>query len=275
LSADVAAPAAERAAGSAAAGPAPLVAVQGVGRRFGNGMVALAGVDLAIGAGEFVSLLGPSGCGKSTLLRLIAGLITPTEGRVDWPRGHPGRRGLGFVFQDATLMPWSDALANVRLPLRLAGVPRAEQEDRAAEALAAVGLKGFEHAVPRELSGGMRMRVSLARALVTRPSLLLMDEPFAALDELTRHRLNDDLQALWAGSEGVTVVFVTHSVFESVYLSSRIVVMAARPGRIAATLDVDAPAPRPAGFRTSAGYAALCREASEALEHAMGPATPP
>ncbi len=256
--------------GARASAP-PLVALSGVARRFANGTLALSGVDLAVGAGEFLSLLGPSGCGKSTLLRLVAGLIEPTGGRIAWPGGHPGQRGVGFVFQDATLMPWASALANVRLPLRLAGVARAEQEARAAEALAAVGLAGFERAFPRELSGGMRMRVSIARALVTRPRLLLMDEPFAALDELTRHRLNDDLLALWAGSAGMTVVFVTHSVFESVYLSSRILVMAARPGRIAADLAVDAPAPRPPGFRTSAAYAALCREASEALERAMGP----
>ncbi len=254
----------------AMAGRPPLFRLEGVSRRFASGTVALSGVDLAVGAGEFLSLLGPSGCGKSTLLRLIAGLLVPSEGRIDWPGGHPGRRGVGFVFQDPTLMPWSPALANAALPLRLAGVARAEREDRAAEALAAVGLRGFERAFPRELSGGMRMRVSIARALVTRPSLLLMDEPFAALDELTRHRLNDDLLALWAGAAGMTVVFVTHSVFESVYLSSRIVVMAAGPGRIAATLAVDAPAPRPAGFRTSPSYGALCREASEALERAMG-----
>jgi NitT/TauT family transport system ATP-binding protein len=246
----------------------PLVSLGGVARRFGNGTLALAGVDLAIGAGEFLCILGPSGCGKSTLLRLLAGLLAPSEGRIEWPRGHPGRRGIGFVFQDPTLMPWADALANVRLPLRLAGLPRAEQEARGRAALAAVGLAGFERAHPRELSGGMRMRVSLARALVTRPALLLMDEPFAALDEITRHRLNDELLSLWQGS-GMTVVFVTHSVFESVYLATRIVVMAARPGRVAAVLPVSAPVPRPPGFRTSAAYAALYREASAALEQAM------
>ncbi len=245
-----------------------LVALHGVGKRFANGTVALAGVDLAIEAGEFLSILGPSGCGKSTLLRLVAGLIEPTEGKLEFA-GDVGRgRDVGFVFQDATLMHWASALANVRLPLRLRGVARPEQEARAAAALHAVGLRGFERAWPRELSGGMRMRVSIARALVTRPSLLLLDEPFAALDELTRHRLNDDLLALWAAS-GVTVVFVTHSVFESVYLSSRVVVMAARPGRVAAELAVDAPAPRVPGFRTSAEYAGLCRLATGALEGAM------
>ena len=246
----------------------PLVSLRGVGKRFANGTEALSGLDLAIGAGEFLSILGPSGCGKSTLLRLIAGLAEPSEGHIAFADAGTRRRKIGFVFQDATLMPWANALANVRLPLRLAGLPRAEQEARAAAALAAVGLRGFERAWPRELSGGMRMRVSIARALVTRPSLLLLDEPFAALDEITRHRLNDDLLALWAGS-GMTVVFVTHSVFESVYLSSRILVMTARPGRVAAELPIPAPVPRPAGFRTSAPYAALCREAMQALERAM------
>ncbi len=254
----------------------PLLSLVGVGKRFVSGTEALARVDLAIGAGEFLALLGPSGCGKSTLLRLVAGLAEPSDGTLAWSPsgGRPPR--IGFVFQEPTLMPWTSALENVRLPLRLARptVVREEQRARAAAALADVGLAGFEHAYPRELSGGMRMRVSLARALVTGPDLLLMDEPFAALDELTRNRLNDDLLALWSARAGATtVVFVTHSVFESVYLSSRIVVMSPRPGRIAAELRIEAPAPRPPGFRTSADYAALCRAASEALEQAMG-ATP-
>ncbi len=247
----------------------PLVRLASVSKRFGTGTEALSDIDLAIGAGEFLSLLGPSGCGKSTLLRLVAGLAEPTRGSVAWAGG--ARPRIGFVFQDATLMPWASALENVRLPLRLAGgLARAEQRARAAAALADVGLAGFERAYPRELSGGMRMRVSLARALVTQPAVLLMDEPFAALDELTRNRLNDDLLALWAARAGATtVVFVTHSVFESVYLSSRILVMSPRPGRIAAALAIPGPAPRPAGFRTSAGYAALCRTVSERLEAAM------
>jgi NitT/TauT family transport system ATP-binding protein len=246
----------------------PLVALRGVGMRFPNGTEALADVDLEVGAGEFLSLLGPSGCGKSTVLRLIAGLIRPSSGEVAFPGGTRAPGGIGFVFQDATLMPWATALANARLPLRLRGMARGEAEERAAAALAAVGLAGFERAWPRELSGGMRMRVSIARALVTRPSLLLMDEPFAALDEIARHRLNDDLLRLRAES-GVTVVFVTHSVFESAYLSSRVAVMAARPGRVAASLPVDAPSPRPPGFRTSADFAGLCREVAAALEGAM------
>lgn len=252
----------------------PLVALRGVSKRFGNGTLAVRDVDLDLAAGEFVSLLGPSGCGKSTLLRMIAGLGAPSAGTIAWAGRDekatgPGR-DLGFVFQDPTLMPWANALANVMLPLTLQRLPRAEAEQRAAAMLALVGLKGFETSYPRELSGGMKMRVSIARALVMRPRILLMDEPFAALDEITRHRLNDDLLALWA-QERFTAVFVTHSVFESVYLSQRIVVMAARPGRIIADLPVDAAYPRDDLFRTSGEYAHLCRIASGKLKEAIGP----
>ena len=240
--------------------------LQGVAKRFPNGTLAVRGVDLTVREGEFLSLLGPSGCGKSTLLRMIAGLIQPTEGRISVDAPQTGE--VGFVFQEPTLMPWSTALRNVMLPLRLAGLPRGEAEGRAAKALASVGLSGFERSFPRALSGGMKMRVSIARALVTRPRLLLMDEPFAALDEITRHKLNNDLLALWQARR-FTVVFVTHSVFESVYLSERVVVMAARPGRVHDDLRVHAPAARDEAFRTSAEYAALCRETSEALNGAM------
>jgi NitT/TauT family transport system ATP-binding protein len=244
-----------------------LVGVRGVSKVFANGVEALADVSLDVQAGEFLSVLGPSGCGKSTLLRLIAGLAEPTTGTIDWS-DERGRADLGFVFQEPTLMPWATALANVALPLKLRGVAKSEREARAAEALDNVGLKGFERVWPRELSGGMKMRVSLARALVVQPRLLLMDEPFAALDEITRHRLNDDLLALWQQS-GVTVVFVTHSVFESVFLSQRIVVMKARPGRVSAELAVSTPYPRSQAFRTSAEYAAWCRQASSRLGEAM------
>jgi len=247
---------------------ASLVTLASIGRRFGNGTQALAGVDLTIDQGEVLAILGASGCGKSTLLRIVAGLVPPSAGEIVWHNGRPAAGGLGFVFQDPTLMPWSDAADNVALPLRLRGAPHRARRAAAEAALAEVGLGGFARAYPRELSGGMRMRVSLARALVTTPSLLLMDEPFAALDEITRHRLNDDLLALHA-ARAATIVFVTHSVFESVYLAQRIVVMAARPGRIAAELVVDAPWPRPAGFRTSPAYAALCGEVSATLERAM------
>jgi NitT/TauT family transport system ATP-binding protein len=251
----------------------PLVSIRNVSKQFSNGTLAIRGVDLDLAAGEFVSLLGPSGCGKSTLLRIIAGLGEPSAGTVAWPTFARSATGethpdLGFVFQDPTLMPWANALRNVMLPLKLAGVRKREAEPRAAEMLALVGLKGFERAYPRELSGGMKMRVSIARALVTHPSILLMDEPFAALDEITRHKLNDDLLALWWQNR-FTAVFVTHSVFESVYLAQRIVVMAARPGRVMADVANEASYPRDALFRTSSEYAHLCRVASETLKKAI------
>jgi NitT/TauT family transport system ATP-binding protein len=243
----------------------PLVGVRGVSKVFANGVQALANVSLDVEAGEFLSVLGPSGCGKSTLLRLIAGLIQPSGGTID---SSAGKADLGFVFQEPTLMPWATALANVALPLKLHGMARSERETRAAKVLGDVGLTGFERTWPRELSGGMKMRVSIARALVTGPRLLLMDEPFAALDEITRHRLNADLLELWQRSK-VTVVFVTHSVFESVFLSQRIAVMAARPGRVLSELSIAEPYPRSASFRTSAEYAAYCRQASARLGEAM------
>ena len=251
----------------------PLVSIHNVSKQFANGTLAIRGVDLDLRDGEFVSLLGPSGCGKSTLLRIIAGLGSPSAGTIEWPTAPHSASGepqpdLGFVFQDPTLMPWSNTLKNVMLPMTLAGVAKADAEARAAEMLALVGLKGFEKSYPRELSGGMKMRVSIARALVIHPKILLMDEPFAALDEITRHKLNDDLLALWWQNR-FTAVFVTHSVFESVYLSQRIVVMAARPGRVMADLRSEAPYPRDGLFRTSAEYAHLCRVASETLKQAI------
>jgi len=247
-------------------GPATAVTLRGVSKRYANGTLAVQGLDLAIEAGRFVSLLGPSGCGKSTVLRMVAGLSPVSAGAVLWPGG--GRPRLGFVFQEPTLMPWKTALDNVALPLRLEGVARPERRRRAGEMLELVGLSEAAGAYPRELSGGMRMRVSIARALVTRPEMLLLDEPFAALDEITRHRLNNDLLRLLAARR-FTAVFVTHSVFESVYLSDRVVVMAARPGRLHADLAVTAPGPRDEAFRTSPDYAALCRTVSAALEGAM------
>ncbi|HWP26922.1 MAG TPA: ABC transporter ATP-binding protein [Xanthobacteraceae bacterium] len=236
--------------------------------RFATGTTALQDFSLDIRAGEFVSLLGPSGCGKSTALRLIAGLSEPTSGVISWAggRGAP-ERSIGFVFQEPTLMPWATVFDNVFLPLRLKGQSRKAAAERIMPILASVGLVDFAKAYPRELSGGMKMRVSIARALVTGPRLLLMDEPFAALDEITRFKLNDDLLTLWRELRK-TVVFVTHSVFESVYLSQRVVVMTPRPGRVAAALPVEAPR-RDAAFRTSAEYAGYCRLASEALGRAM------
>ena len=246
----------------------PVVSLCGVGKTFATGTLALDGFDLDIRDGEFVSLLGPSGCGKSTALRIIAGLSEPTHGTVAWTAGKMRReQTIGFVFQEPTLMPWASVFDNVFLPLRLAGLHRTKESPRVMESLVHVGLADFAQAYPRELSGGMKMRVSLARALVTDPSVLLMDEPFAALDEITRFKLNDDLIALWRAL-GKTVVFVTHSVFESVYLSQRVVIMTARPGRVATTLAINAPN-RDARFRTSAEYAGFCRLASEALGRAM------
>ena len=246
----------------------PLLALNDVGKTFSNGVAALDGIDLTIREGDFLSLLGPSGCGKSTALRIIAGLSTPTSGALDWPGGAFDRAGIGFVFQEPTLLPWASVFDNVWLPLRLRGVSKAKAAPAVMEMLARVHLDGFAQAVPRELSGGMKMRVSIARAMVTRPRVLLMDEPFAALDEITRFKLNNDLLDLWQ-DERFTAIFVTHSVFESVFLSSRIVVMAARPGRVFKDMNVDAPYPRDEAFRTSPAYAALCREASDVLSGAM------
>lgn len=252
---------------------APLVSLHAVTKIFSNGTVALKDMSLDIGQGEFVSLLGPSGCGKSTVLRIIAGLGDTTSGEVAWPsaandvEGRPERE-IGFVFQEPTLMPWASAFNNVWLPLRLQHVSRAAARDRVMEALTMVGLEKFADAYPRELSGGMKMRVSIARALITRPKLLLMDEPFAALDEITRFKLNEELLDLWQRF-GWTVVFVTHSVFESVYLSERVVVMAARPGRVVGELSIDAPYPRGDDFRTSAPYNEYCRRTSDALHAAI------
>ena len=243
---------------------AAIVTCRGISKRFANGTVALNDVALDVFEHQFLSLLGPSGCGKSTLLRLIAGLTDPTGGTITW-QGHPS---LSFVFQEPTLMPWATALSNVMLPLRLAGVHRDERRERAAAALAQVGLAGFEKSYPRELSGGMKMRVSIARALVTRPKVLLMDEPFAALDEITRFKINNDLLELWQ-RESFTVIFVTHSVFESAFLSQRIAVMAARPGRVIEEILLEAPYPRTPAYRTSAQNNEYCRRASAALEKAM------
>ena len=246
-----------------------IVSLRRVGKTFERGIVALENFDLTVKDGEFVSLLGPSGCGKSTALRIIAGLSEPTEGAVVWPgEGASGAGKIGFVFQEPTLMPWATVAANVRLPLRLAHADGATANVAVAQALARVGLAEFAQGYPRELSGGMKMRASIARALVTEPHLLLMDEPFAALDEITRFKLNNDLLLLWQLLKR-TVIFVTHSVFESVYLSQRIVVMTSRPGRVFKEIEIPASYPRDENFRTSADYAGYCRLVSEALRGAM------
>jgi NitT/TauT family transport system ATP-binding protein len=236
-----------------------MIALEGIAKRFANGTQALRDLSFEIRDGEFVSLLGPSGCGKSTALRIAAGLLALDAGSVRHAGGE-----IGFVFQEPTLMPWADALSNARLPLDLKGLARGEAHDRAANALARVGLGGFARAFPRELSGGMKMRVSIARALVAQPRLLLLDEPFAALDEITRNGLGDDLLKLWR-EDGLTVLFVTHSAAESSYLASRVLVMTPRPGRIAA--DLALPAGR--GTRLSPPTIEAQRVISAALNGAM------
>jgi NitT/TauT family transport system ATP-binding protein len=250
----------------------PAVEVLSAEKVFANGARGLAPIDLAVAEGEFLTLIGPSGCGKSTLLKLIANLIEPSDGRMLWWRGdfaqvgQEGRR-LAFVFQEPTLMPWARVEANVRLPLEFANMPRATADPKVADAIARVGLSAFNRHFPRQLSGGMKMRVSIARALVTNPNLLLMDEPFGALDEFTRNRLDDDLVNL-SWERKLTTVFVTHSIYEAVFLSTRIVVMAANPGRIFRVMTIDQPQPRDQGFRDSPQFAAYCRELSAWLAEA-------
>jgi NitT/TauT family transport system ATP-binding protein len=247
----------------------PVVEILSADKVFPNGTRALAPIDLKITDGEFLTLIGPSGCGKSTLLKLIANLIEPSDGRILWWSGGFDKvgtvdRSLAFVFQDPTLMPWARVEANVRLPLDLAGLPKAQSRARVADALARVGLEGFSRAYPRQLSGGMKMRVSIARSLVTAPNLLLMDEPFGALDEFTRNRLDADLVRLW-WERKLTTVFVTHSIYEAVFLSTRVVVMGARPGRVFKIMPIDEPHPRDESFRNSPHFAEYCRALSASL----------
>jgi len=239
-----------------------MLTIDHVSRRFANGVEALRDVSLGIAAGDFVALLGPSGCGKSTLLRLIAGLDAPDAGVLTWRDGPPAPGALGYVFQDPTLLPWANAAENVFLPLRLRGMGAAEAGPRVAAALAQVGLDGFAEARPHQLSGGMRMRVSIARALVSRPRVLLMDEPFAALDEFTRHKLQEDLQALWR-ELGCTIVFVTHSLYEAAFLARRILLMSPRPGQI--VHDIASAVPTGAEARLDPAYAVLVADITRHL----------
>lgn len=247
----------------------PLINLQNVSKTYDNGTLALSDISATITQGSFVSLLGPSGCGKSTLLRIIAGLITPTSGAITWPETNNLRpEDVGFVFQEATLMPWASVIENVYLPLKIQGKALKDVKPQIMDALSRVGLVEFANVFPRELSGGMKMRVSIARALITRPPVLLMDEPFAALDEFTREKLDDDLLSLWE-SENWTVIFVTHSVYEAVYISERVLVIGARPGRIMRDLTIDAPHLRTRKFRTTPEYIQQCDEISKALRHDM------
>ncbi len=247
----------------------------GAGQTYADGTQALQPVDLAIQAGQFVSLLGPSGCGKSTLLKMASGLLPPSQGhllRWGMPAALPGHRSssshaLSYVFQEATLMPWADVWHNVRLPLDLAGVSRTKADEQVKRVLTLVGLEGFARHKPHQLSGGMQMRASIARSLITQPDLLLMDEPFGALDEITRQKLDSDLLRLWLHEPSLTVVFVTHSIAEAVFLSQRVVVMAPRPGRIQADITINAPYPRDDDFRTSAQFNVWVRQLQHTLQN--------
>lgn len=250
----------------------PIISIKNVEKSFGSGTLAVSGMTLDIFKNEFISFLGPSGCGKSTLLKMISGLLRPTSGHIKilGNQNYDAEisEDIGFVFQDATLMPWATVEDNVFLPLRLKGFSRKQASEEIEQILAKVGLKDFKRSYPRELSGGMKMRVSIARALITKPSLLLMDEPFAALDEMTRFKLNNDVLSFWENTK-LTVIFVTHSVFESVYLSSRVVVMAPRPGRVVADIPLDENYPRTDEYRTTTEYAEKCRLVSGHLQSTL------
>lgn len=254
------------------ANPPALIDMRKVDKQFGNGTVAVRDMSLSIQQGEFVSFLGPSGCGKSTALKMISGLLSVSSGSITVNGHRPGEStaasDIGYVFQEATLMPWATVFDNVYLPLKLQGISKDEGRSRVEDVLSMVGLSNFAKSYPRELSGGMKMRVSIARAMVTKPKLLLMDEPFAALDEMSRTKLNDEVLLLWENM-GLTVIFVTHSVFESVYLSSRVVVMAARPGRVVHDIALTEGYPRNSVYRMSPEYAESCRKVSKALEGTM------
>lgn len=252
----------------------PLITLTQVNKFFDRKTHALKDLSLTINRGEFISLVGPSGCGKSTLLRIIAGLTDYTSGTIKW-HGKPSyseedcpEKNLAFVFQEPALMPWATVSSNVRLPLKLAGMPKITADKAIQEALQLVGLENFAKSYPRQLSGGMKMRVSIARALVTSPTVLLMDEPFGALDDITRTQLNVELLSLWS-QQRWTIIFVTHNIYEAVYLSNRVVVMAPRPGRAIADIPIDQPYPRSEAFRTSSVYAKYYQQVAHELSQGM------
>ncbi len=249
-----------------------IISLKEVKKSFENGTLAVNGMSIEVSKGEFISFLGPSGCGKSTVLKMISGLLRPSSGQINIEGIRPDDKNfaqeIGFVFQDATLMPWATVEDNVFLPLRLKGISRKNASEEIEMILNKVGLKEFHKSYPRELSGGMKMRVSIARALIMRPKLLLMDEPFAALDEMTRFKLNNDVLSFWENSD-LTVIFVTHSVFESVYLSSRVIVMAPRPGRVVADISLNDNYPRSDEYRTTSAYAKNCRMVSNHLKETI------
>ncbi|KHF41214.1 ABC transporter ATP-binding protein [Halalkalibacter okhensis] len=244
--------------------------INNVSKIYNGSITALSEVNLDIPEGEFVSFVGPSGCGKSTIFKIIAGLSEPTSGRVEMINASNqetmiDRNDVGFVFQHATLLPWKSVLDNVTLPLELKGVSKHERHERGKEVLEMVGLAGYEKALPRQLSGGMQMRVSIARSLIAKPKLLLMDEPFGALDEMTRQNLHYELLKIWEKT-GMTVLFITHNVFESVFLSTKIAVMSTRPGRITNVFDVPE-YERDESFRSTPEFSHLVGEISKGLKH--------
>ncbi|RMG08283.1 MAG: ABC transporter ATP-binding protein [Cyanobacteria bacterium J055] len=245
----------------------PVISLHDVNKVFENGTIALENLNLTVNRSEFISFVGPSGCGKSTLLRIIAGLSNVSSGTLDW-YDLSDRQNLAFVFQEPALMPWSTVRDNVKLPLRLAKIPQKEAEKTVDRTLQLVGLENFKRAYPRQLSGGMKMRGSIARALSTNPTMLLLDEPFGALDDITRNKLNDDLLELWS-QQRWTVLFVTHNIYEAVYLSTRVIIMAARPGRAIADIKIDVPSPRTEEFRRSFVYSEYCQQVADALSKAM------
>ncbi|MFC0211930.1 ABC transporter ATP-binding protein [Paenibacillus chartarius] len=251
--------------------PEALVRMEDVGKVYPNGTVAVQQADLHVGEGEFLCFVGPSGCGKSTIFNMIAGLTDPTSGRLSVlgtsPKEARKRSELAFVFQEHTLLPWANLIDNVTMPLTLRGVPKKRRVEEGERVLELVGLKDYTKVLPRQLSGGMKMRVSIARALVSRPKLLLMDEPYGALDEITRQTLQDELLRIWQQDRAMSVLFITHNVFEAVYLSTRVVVMTPRPGKIADIVDIDVPFPRTDEYRSSPEFGNYVRQVSDVLKH--------